>query len=196
LFEQRYLTNRFPSPLGIEELRNIPIVNAAAFLKAGPSMLLTSLDSEQADILLDLLRQRNPGEVPRTLALGSSSDAALSPIADVLALRLKEGGKKLFIHYARERNPRLIRAKREAVLATTGGLACEVCKFDFGRRYGALGEDFCEVHHKEPLRKLKAEAEVSTDDLAIVCSNCHRMIHKGGVDVLSIDDLRKILRDT
>jgi len=45
-------------------------------------------------------------------------------------------------------------------------------------------------------RKLKAEAEVSTDDLAIVCSNCHRMIHKGGVDVLSIDDLRKILRDT
>lgn len=189
VFEQKYLTKRFPSPYGIEELRGVPIVNTAAFLKVGPSTVLTELNSEQAEILLTLLAQRNPTEVPRHLLPES-----LNPIVEAAwALTAKEGGKKLFIHYVRERSTRLTRTKREVVLASTGRLACEVCDFDFARCYGSLGEGFCEVHHTRPLGKLEAETETSIDDLAIVCSNCHRMIHQGEM-LWSIADLRAILQ--
>lgn len=104
LFKQKYLTRRFPSPLGMEELRRIPILNTAAFLKAGPNVLLTALNSEQAEILLDLLHLRNPSEVPRALWPDSTKYTALPSVADVIALTFKEGGRKLFIHYAREKS--------------------------------------------------------------------------------------------
>lgn len=78
------------------------------------------------------------------------------------------------------------------MLATAGRLACEVCKFDFEVRYGALGKGFCEVHHKLPLSMLNAETAITIDDMAIVCSNCHRMIHADGVKTITA--LRRILR--
>jgi hypothetical protein len=180
----------FHSPLGMEELRKIPMVNTAAFLKAGPNTLLTSLNPEQADLLLDLLGQRNPRQVPAAL-LPERDMASLR--ADISVLTAKEGGTKLFIHYVQERSARLACAKREAVLKTTGRLDCEACKFDFAKRYGALGEDFCEVHHKEPLSKLKAEIEVTAKDPAIVCSNRHRRIHKDGLK--SIGEMKRLLRE-
>jgi len=191
LFAQKYLSRRFSSPLGMEELRRIPIVNTAAFLKAGPSMLLTSLASDQAEILLDLLFQRNPSEFPASLLPESKRDIALPPMVEILALTVREGGKKIFIRYVRERKPSLVRANREAVLAATGRLACEVCGFDFRQCYGHLGEGFCEVHHTEPLSTLKAETEVKITDFAIICSNCHRMIHRDGVKTVSA--LREML---
>ena len=44
--------------------------------------------------------------------------------------------------------------------------------------YGKLGEGYCEVHHKIPLASFDAKRVTRLDDLAIVCSNCHRMIHR------------------
>ncbi|WP_353890373.1 HNH endonuclease [uncultured Citrobacter sp.] len=41
-----------------------------------------------------------------------------------------------------------------------------------------IGSDFCEVHHINPLSETNDQTETSLDDLAIVCSNCHRMIHR------------------
>ncbi|MDN5896921.1 MAG: HNH endonuclease, partial [Nocardioides sp.] len=56
-------------------------------------------------------------------------------------------------------------------------ISCEVCAFDFGATYGALGEGYVEVHHRLPLH---ASGPVKTrlEDLALLCSNCHRMIHR------------------
>jgi 5-methylcytosine-specific restriction enzyme A len=89
-----------------------------------------------------------------------------------------EGRFLLRMHAYRERNPGLRRKKIAAVKAKTGGsLVCEVCKFDFSQTYGDLGQDYIECHHVEPLH-VGGEKARSIKDLALLCSNCHRMIHR------------------
>jgi len=90
----------------------------------------------------------------------------------------REGGRTLATHIRRERSRTLVTRKRKQVLATKGALACEVCRFDFGKRYGDIGSDFCEVHHLRELSTYGGSRITSLDDLAIVCSNCHRMLHR------------------
>jgi 5-methylcytosine-specific restriction protein A len=90
-----------------------------------------------------------------------------------------EGRRQLVSHYDIERDKNIIEDKKNAVRKATGSLACEVCNFDF-RVYRGLGEGFCEVHHLRPLSEVTSTVETSLDDLAIVCANCHRMIHRNG----------------
>jgi 5-methylcytosine-specific restriction protein A len=83
----------------------------------------------------------------------------------------------------RRREQRLRAAKVQRFLAEHAGrLYCEVpgCGFDFGRAYGALGDGYAQVHHLRPLAR-GAERRTSFADLAVVCANCHAMIHRGGV---------------
>jgi 5-methylcytosine-specific restriction enzyme A len=94
---------------------------------------------------------------------------------EIIAL---EGGQKFVTHLLRERDGKIIQAKKQQVLRETGKLKCEVCTFDFKEKYGAIGSDFCEVHHIVPLSESDQLVETKLNDLAILCSNCHRMIHK------------------
>lgn len=65
--------------------------------------------------------------------------------------------------------------------ANHGALKCEVpkCGFDFASVYGAIGSDYAQVHHLKPLSDRSAPAMTSLDELAIVCANCHAMVHRG-----------------
>jgi 5-methylcytosine-specific restriction enzyme A len=74
----------------------------------------------------------------------------------------------------------------------TGRLACEACGFDFEQRYGAIGLDYCEVHHRIAIASLDGQKATRLSDLAIVCSNCHRMLHKTK-PMLTVEKLRKRL---
>ncbi len=192
LFEQKYLTRMFPNPIRMEELRRVPIVDQASFLKSGPAHLLLSVTEEQADILLAMLEARNPNDFPRALKRPSGHEVLFAAEMSVVAAR--EGGRKLAIHYYRERRPNLARSKKAQALALTGRLECEVCGFDFKRRYGVIGEGFCEVHHKTPLHTLDETTQFALEDLAVVCSNCHRMLHVDYKKVMSISGLRRALR--
>jgi len=91
--------------------------------------------------------------------------------------------RKLFVLH-RRREGRLRREKIEAALKeNTGKLVCEVpnCGFDFSERYGVLGQGYAQVHHLEPLNSApKAGRKTTLSQLAIVCANCHAMIHRGG----------------
>lgn len=98
----------------------------------------------------------------------------------------KEGRKYLVSHLKRERDPKLVAAKKASVLKATGRLACEACGFGFPEKYGALGEGFCEVHHRITLSS-RESTTTTLGDLAIVCSNCHRMIHRTGEPMFSIE---------
>ena len=82
----------------------------------------------------------------------------------------------------RHREQRLRNAKIEQVLAATGRLRCEVpgCKFDFFEVYGPIGQGFAHVHHRQPLSTRDAVSSTKLKDLAVVCANCHAMIHRGG----------------
>jgi 5-methylcytosine-specific restriction protein A len=89
-----------------------------------------------------------------------------------------EGHLELVTHLRRERNSRLLRAKKAAVLRETGRLICEACGFDFAATYGRVGFGFCEVHHERPLATLKRARRYDISELKVLCSNCHRIIHK------------------
>jgi 5-methylcytosine-specific restriction protein A len=69
-------------------------------------------------------------------------------------------------------------------------LNCEVCGFSFLDAYGELGEGFIEAHHKNPMSLQEGEIKTTLDDIALVCSNCHRMLHKGN-PVLSVEELKE-----
>ena len=89
----------------------------------------------------------------------------------------EEGRLLTRMHRIRERNRELVKRKRDAVLRETGRLACEVCDFDFNARYGEHGRGFIEVHHLLPLHALSPGSRTRLQDLAILCANCHRMVH-------------------
>lgn len=105
----------------------------------------------------------------------------------------EEGALILRWHKSRERSSDLARKKREEVIRKTGKLACEVCEFDFSVQYGSHGLGFIEVHHKKMVSQLKPGEKTKLSDLAAVCPNCHRMLHKGK-PLLSLDELRRMLR--
>src|SRR5690606_11129376 len=91
----------------------------------------------------------------------------------------REGRLKERMHLARERNAGLIRKAKERALAAHGALTCACCGFDFAARYGTIGEDFIEAHHTVPVSELHPDGgETRLEDIALVCSNCHRMLHK------------------
>ncbi|MGW4829624.1 HNH endonuclease [Amycolatopsis japonica] len=91
---------------------------------------------------------------------------------------ISEGRALLLLHLRRERNPRLRAKKLDAALAAHGCLECEVCGFDFERTYGERGTRYAEVHHVVPLHVTGATT-TRLQDLAVLCANCHRMIHRG-----------------
>ncbi len=101
-----------------------------------------------------------------------------------------EGKKKVVYGTRYERNPKL----RKAAIQTHG-CKCAVCSFDFEKTYGALGRGFIEVHHIKPISSIAQEHEVNVDrDLVCLCSNCHRMVHRGeNGTVISIERLRDII---
>lgn len=80
------------------------------------------------------------------------------------------------------------RELREAKLAEAkwkdehGRLRCEVpgCGFDFEAIYGAIGAGYAQVHHLRPLSEAMAPVKTTLHDLAVVCANCHAMIHASG----------------
>lgn len=80
-------------------------------------------------------------------------------------------------HYARERDRKLRKRKISRVLAQHGCLRCEVCSFDFEATYGTRGTGYAECHHVVPLHA-SGETTTRLQDLAVLCANCHRMIHR------------------
>lgn len=90
-----------------------------------------------------------------------------------------EEGKILTkLHKKRERNQKLIKTKKSQVLNKTGKLVCEICNFDFEKKYGKLGKGYIECHHNKPVSTLNKNETIKLLDLSILCSNCHRMIHR------------------
>lgn len=106
---------------------------------------------------------------------------------------IEEGNPRLVAHLRRERNTTIVKAKKAVVLKATGKLCCEVCGFDFKEFYGEPGEGFCEVHHLQPLSKADGKINTELKDLAIICSNCHRIIHRSD-PMPSVEKLSKSLR--
>ena len=113
-------------------------------------------------------------------------------IEDLEAIEGKEK-TMMKLHKYRERDITLIRkAKKKA--KQEGRLFCEVCLFNFEQQYPRLGIDFIECHHKQPI-SVGGIRTTKYEDLAIVCSNCHRMLHRKTFEgnYPTVDELRSII---
>lgn len=89
-----------------------------------------------------------------------------------------EGGLLERRHLAYERDRGLRQRKIRSVVDAGGRIQCEVCTFNFADTYGDRGRDYIEVHHRTPLH-VTGPTRTNLADLALLCSNCHRMIHRG-----------------
>ena len=75
------------------------------------------------------------------------------------------------------RNPGLVRKAKRLY-----GYKCQACGFEFKNKYGEFGEDYIECHHENvlserPKEDWSEEVKTSIEDVKVLCSNCHRMIH-------------------
>lgn len=100
-----------------------------------------------------------------------------------------EGGRRLYYTTRYERDP-----KNRRLAISIHGARCQACGFDFEEAYGPLGRGFIEVHHRKPLHTLEEEMPVNPrTDLACVCSNCHRMLHREKGRMLSVEELQDLI---
>lgn len=103
-----------------------------------------------------------------------------------------EGQAKERLHKYKERNPVVIKKAKERFKELNGKLYCEICEFCFEDVYGALGRDYIEGHHTIPVADLNENDVTNISDILLVCSNCHRMIHRRK-PLPSKGELRKLI---
>jgi 5-methylcytosine-specific restriction protein A len=135
----------------------------------------------------------------RALADAIRTEAArqqVAPLAPEDGEEEAQEGRILYRrHRVRERDRALVQRKKQAVHQQTGRLACEVCAFDFEAVYGRHGAGYIECHHTIPLAQETTVRTTRLGDLAVVCSNCHRMLHRGDPSP-TVSMLRKLVGRT
>lgn len=104
-----------------------------------------------------------------------------------------EGKTKNVVQTSYERNTEA-REAREACLEHYG-FSCKVCDFNFGERFGEVGEGFIHVHHIKQISEIGEEYEIDPiSDLAPVCPNCHAMIHSKK-PAFTVEEIRSLLKE-
>jgi hypothetical protein len=104
----------------------------------------------------------------------------------------KEGKRTEVYGTKYERDPKL---RREFLKTQKKPYTCEACGMDFESVYGNIGKDMIEVHHKTPL-SVNGEEQVvypSSEYLACLCANCHRIIHKKTGAIMTVEELKTMI---
>ena len=110
--------------------------------------------------------------------MGGVSRARRTPAEESDEDEFPEGKVVYRMHRAHERNPAPVKLAKQRALSGEGRLACAVSSFDFSRSYGTLGEGYIECHHTLPLSALARERRTRVEEVALLCSNSHRMVHR------------------
>lgn len=98
-----------------------------------------------------------------------------------------EGVKRTVEHKRLERRSRdrkLVKAVKARL-----GTSCQACGYSLESLYGASMDGYIEVHHKVPLHLLPddgAYVNPTERDFIVLCSNCHKAIHKAGCPELEL----------
>lgn len=89
-----------------------------------------------------------------------------------------EGDPRTYVHRSYERKKGNRKKKIKSFKDRGRPIVCECCGFDFEKTYGERGRDFIEVHHAVPVSELEVGQTLRLGDLRLLCSNCHRMVHR------------------
>jgi predicted HNH restriction endonuclease len=121
--------------------------------------------------------------------LAHEEDHVLAEMGEPEIMPAEEGRMATRLHTYRERDRRIIVDAKKAFLKKHNRLFCQCCGFDFSKRYGTIGEGIIDVHHTKPVHTLKPGELTEVHDLALLCANCHRVIHSKR-KWLTLDEVR------
>jgi 5-methylcytosine-specific restriction enzyme A len=105
-----------------------------------------------------------------------------------------EGRLLIRRHVSYERDRKLRQRKLDATRRVGRPIACEVCGFDFALTYGDRGKGYIECHHIVPLH-VSGPGRTRLSDLALLCANCHRMVHSRAPWLTPLE-LQDLIRST
>jgi hypothetical protein len=134
-----------------------------------PFFMLGAVPSAGRSFVGKGLTQDGPTYVSRTNGTVDSDSGFLQTLTVVERRRFK-------MHLRAERNSAASTKVKEVQ-----GHVCKACETDVVDAFGETGLSCIEAHHLYPLSKLKANEVREYDsikDFAVLCANCHRMIHR------------------
>jgi 5-methylcytosine-specific restriction endonuclease McrA len=162
-------------------------------LRARIEALETSADTlsgDEVEAVLVALDQ------PSDLGAAAQSGIQEAEVGRQIAAETKapsaQEGQLVTIQHSRRERSRLLRGAR--IEAAGERPTCEACGFDFELVYGHRGRGFIECHHLIPISELDPAIPTRLDDLALLCANCHRMVHVRR-PWLTIDELKLLLAE-
>jgi hypothetical protein len=101
-----------------------------------------------------------------------------------------EGRRVIHQHVSYERSPK----NRRRALEIHGN-RCKACGFSFDKVYGLEhAKGFIEIHLIKSITKMDGVVLDPGLDLFPLCSNCHSMAHRDKSRILSIDEIKSLLR--
>lgn len=80
-----------------------------------------------------------------------------------------EGGRRYVTHLMAERNKNVVKAVK-----ASKSWECEICGMNFKNEYGI---SYIEAHHKVSMSTYSSSYVIKPEDLALLCSNCHKAVH-------------------
>ena len=167
------LTGQFRhSEISLGSNKSLPLDYEAAH-SFGVSYHLSNMPSEDK-LIADL---RGMASIYRALTFRGGIDQTDENLRDdVSADNALTESRRYRLHRRIERNSSVA-----ALVKKRLGCRCQACGLDFSERYGEIGDGFIEVHHLTPLSSLAEDTIVKYSietDFAVLCANCHRMIHR------------------
>jgi predicted HNH restriction endonuclease len=117
--------------------------------------------------------------------------------ADFENLVIEEGFIS-FNHSKKRTRSRKLREIAKLHYKTGDDILCKACHFSFGEFYGDRGRGYIEIHHLKPIFTYEGNVQKSLLDalknVAPLCSNCHRMVHRDRSKLLSLKELSQIIQ--
>jgi hypothetical protein len=139
-----------------------------------------------------------PDFAPVRVQLGQQQAIAVVPLGENDLWRVEPtGGEESDIEGLRSEFRQLwskrSRRLRDIAFRAANGVCC-VCARDYSTVLGGLGTRVLQVHHRKQLSSRRAPTITTTSDLAVVCANCHLLLHLSVEKTLGVDELREMLQ--
>ena len=134
-----------------------------------------------------LSRRGETSEIKQT-STSSSDFVRRRIITDVAEPAAIEGLRTETTKYVWGRSKKL----RDLALEESNGICC-VCDTDYKNLLDGKGVRVLHVHHRKQIAANDTPVVTRLGDLAVVCANCHMLIHMNPKKALSVEELRKML---
>ena len=162
--------------------RHFPFVIYRDEIRTGQGNYLTRATPRLLNLMLDALGIEDGGRIG-----GGETKSGANPHDEYVDGQRRRREANYFA-----RNPALVRDAK-----IRDRFQCRICQFKFEDVYGAVGRDFIECHHLNPLAEQPRESGSAPfvtrlDEVISVCSNCHRMLHRRR-PAYSPDEIRSLL---